>query len=112
MSIDDIGESMTFGEAKDLTEVLHQDPSSWVFAARASWDNPVSREFLVLADIFDAFAKANFKRPDPYPRPTPDKARTVERLGERIAPADIAEVLRGFGREVSDEFVAALAVAQ
>ncbi|HWJ07759.1 MAG TPA: hypothetical protein VNS46_00190 [Nocardioides sp.] len=106
MPVDDIGESMTYGEAIALVEVLTQDTSSWVFAAHANWSYPASREVLVLADLFDAFAKANFKRPEPYPRPMPDGSHTVERLGERIAPSDIAEVLRGFGREVPEAFLA------
>lgn len=106
MSVDDIGVAMTFGEAIALLDVLHEDTTSWVFAAQAKWDFPASREFLAIADLFDAFAKANFRRPDPYPRPTPDKSATVERLGERIAPADIAEVLRGFGREVPESLMA------
>ncbi|WP_418061730.1 hypothetical protein [Pimelobacter simplex] len=98
---------MTIGEALALVEILSGDPSSQLFAAVAEWKYPVSREFFVLADLFDAFAKANFTRPDPYPRPTPDSSKAVERLGERIAPPDIAAVLRGFGREVPQELLPA-----
>jgi hypothetical protein len=102
MAADDIGEAMSFGEALQLIEILSQDPESWLRAGIAGWDHPASREFFALADLFDAFAKVNFKRPQPYQRPTPDKSTSVERLGERIDPIDIADVLRAFGREVPD----------
>lgn len=98
---------MSIGEALALVEILSGDPSSHLFAAIAEWKYPVSHEFLVLADLFDAFAKVNFKKPDPYPRPKPDSSKAVERLGERIAPPDIAAVLRGFGREVPQELLPA-----
>lgn len=88
------------GEAVSLVQILLKDPTSWLHAAQAEWKHPVEREFFVLADLFDAFAKVNFKRPTPYPRPTPEKSKAVEQLGERIDPLSLADVLRAFGRDV------------
>ena len=90
---------MTWGEAIALTEVLAKDPSSWVHAALAGWEHPVSREWLVLTDLFDQYMKSHFKKPERYPRPWPDSGPREERFGEPIAPADIADVLRAFGRD-------------
>lgn len=97
---------MPISEAILLLETLRQDPTSWVHAAIAKWQWPASREFLALADVFDAIAKAHFKKPKPYHRPMPDGSTKVEQLGERIAFSDLAEVLRGFGRLVPDELLA------
>lgn len=83
--------------------MLTKDPDSWVHAALANWAHPASREFFALADLFDAFAKANFRNPKPYQRPTPDKSTSVEQLGERIDPIDVPAILRAFGREVPEE---------
>ena len=102
---------MTVGEAVQLVKILGQDTTSWAYAALAKWDHPASREFFALADIFDAYGKVRFRHPKPYPRPTPDKSVAVERMGEPIKPADIADVLRAFGRPVPDE-IAQLAAAQ
>ena len=45
-----------------------------LLAARVSdWKFPVSREWIVLTDIYDAFANANFKKPKPYPTPWVNK---------------------------------------
>lgn len=95
---------MSWGEAIALTRTLAKDPTSWVYAAEGEWEHPVSREFLVLAEHFDAFAKVHFKNPDPYPRPFPVGGRTVEKFGAPIAPGDMAEVFRGFGRELPPGF--------
>lgn len=61
-----------------LVQILHRDPSSWLFASAAGWEFPVSREHLTLMDQFDAFMQANSKkgaRPKPYPRPFSDAKR-------------------------------------
>lgn len=93
---------MSWGEALDLTEQLSHDVTSWVHAARVQWDYPASHEFFAMADLYDAFAKVNFKKSDPYPRPFRVGGATVERIGEPIAPGDMAAVLAGFGRPVPD----------
>lgn len=109
MAAEDIGEAMTFGEALRLVDILTRDPDSWVHAALADWEHPASREFFVLADLFDAFVRANTpkgRKVERYPRPLPDKERQVDTFGERIEPADMAEVLRGFGRDVPVDILA------
>ena len=61
-----------------VTEVLAGDPSSQVSAALNGWPNPVSREFMVAADLYDVFVAANTRkgrRPKPYPRPWLDQGR-------------------------------------
>jgi hypothetical protein len=88
---------MSIGEALLHVKTLAQDPTSWVHAALAEWEHPTSREFFVLADLFDAFAKVNFKRPTPYPRPLPDKGK--EQFGAPIEPAHMGDVLRAFGHD-------------
>lgn len=109
MSADDIGtKAMSYGEAIDHVGLLLQDPSSWIQASVAGWDHPASREWFVLADQFDAFVQANTpkgRKVEPYQRPLSDKTRPVDKIGEVIEPRDMADVLRGFGRNVPAELV-------
>lgn len=60
---------MGWGEAVRLTGQLALDPSSRVAVALLEWDAPRSVEWLLLADLYDAFGAANFKSPKAYPRP-------------------------------------------
>jgi len=60
---------MSWGEAGRLAGLLSKDPTSQVAAALSSWLYPVTRESLVLMDYYDAYSRATFKRPNPYPRP-------------------------------------------
>ena len=64
---------MSYGEAMRLTDVLAQDPSSQVCAAINRWDFPATREWMVLADLWDAASPHSYKKPKPYPRPWPRK---------------------------------------
>ena len=68
-------------------------------ALTVTWDEAAA-ETRSTAEMFDAFAKVNFRSPKPYQRPTPDRSTSVERLGERIDPINIPAILRAFGREV------------
>lgn len=72
---------MSWGEAVSLTRMLCQDPTSWVAAAIAGWDHPVSREALMLMDVYDLTVAINTdhkkSRPKPYPRPWPDVSRKI-----------------------------------
>lgn len=58
-------------EAVLLVRALMRDPRSRLHAATARWDHPISREWLILADIWDLeFQKAARKGAfRPYPRP-------------------------------------------
>lgn len=91
-----VGQTMTITEASRLSLLLTTDPTTQTFVAANGWAYPASREFLVLADLFDAFSQVNFKKPKPYPRPDPEP--TTETFGEVIRPADMAEVMAAFGR--------------
>lgn len=91
---------MSITEAARLAMVLAGDSTSHTFAALNDWRFPAGPEFFVLADLFDAYATVNFKKPQPYPRPQPEAEASTERFGEVIRPESIADVLRAFGREV------------
>lgn len=69
------GKAMGWGEAIRLTHVLLRDPASHIHAAAARWKHPATREFFLLADIFDAAAQHTYKKPKPYPRPYPDGSK-------------------------------------
>ncbi len=64
-------------ELYPLIQMLHRDPTSWLFTKLNDWDYPASRGELTLADMFDVFLRANSRKganPKPYPRPfTPHK---------------------------------------
>lgn len=60
--------------------ILRHDPSSAITAALEGWDYPISREALILADLFDLEHMANSdpkkSRPKPHPmRPWKDQRR-------------------------------------
>lgn len=81
-----------FAEAYQLVLVLMSDPTSWLHAAEAKWKHPVSREWMMLADVFDLqHAKASKRRPKPLPRPWPD--RSVKIGGKKTVRRSAAEVL-------------------
>jgi len=56
---------------------LVKDPGSHLAAAINGWEYPVSREWMVAADQYDAFVAANTHkgRPKPYPRPWRDQEK-------------------------------------
>lgn len=65
---------MTWGEAWALTNALTADPTSRIGAAVNGWRYPMSREALILADLYDLTLTANTDRKKrgrikPYPRP-------------------------------------------
>lgn len=79
----DVGETMTWGEAWSLTNALAADPESRVHAALAGWDHPRSFEWFMLADLWDLLARINTpkgKKAATYPRPG-DKGKRVAKPG-------------------------------
>lgn len=89
--------AMRWGEAYRLASVLARDPASAVAAAVAGWDYPISRDALVLADLYDLQHAAKAKRrPKPYPRPWGNKDRKHS----------------GTGRYTTDELRAVLAATR
>lgn len=77
VGISAIGREIPYLEAIYLVAVILRDPASWTQAARAGWDYPVSREWIVASHTYDLLALANSgkgKKPKPYPHPFPSKA--------------------------------------
>ena len=73
LGLDSVPAVVGWGEAVRLVRVLLTDPSSATCAAVEGWRHPMSREALLLADLFDLqYASKAKKKPQPYPRPWPD----------------------------------------
>jgi hypothetical protein len=73
LGIYDIGKSVTWLEAIQLTSVLLRDPSSWTQAVKNNWDYPVDRNWIIASHSYDLLAMVNSKKkPKPYPTPWPD----------------------------------------
>lgn len=90
---------MSWGEAFRLTEILLADPSSTVAAAVYEWKHPLSREGLILADMWDALSHRVYKDPKPYPRPFPD--RSGSRRGHTVKTrAEVVAILNEHGHEI------------
>ena len=92
---------MSWGEAYRLTTVLLSDPSSHVAAAVAGWDHPVSREWLVLADVYDLTARIaagkKWTKKNAYPRPIGKRTVRRTKAGAEITQEDIITALRAAG---------------
>lgn len=58
-------------EAALLVRALMRDPRSRLHAVEAGWDHPISREWLLLADLWDLELQKSVRRGQfkPYPRP-------------------------------------------
>lgn len=86
---------MSLAEAARLAVLLAKDPTTQLCAALNGWDYPASREFLVLADQFDAFGRVNSgkKKPAPYPRPWPDESKSTYGKGTAIPVDELRRTL-------------------
>lgn len=96
ISTSEIGVSVDYDEAWRLAVILLQEPTSWLRAQITGWKHPVSREFQVLADLFDLQLAANSKKgkkPKPYPRPWATSQETT-RYGGRKSQTRTAEQIR------------------
>lgn len=74
-----------------LTKALLADSRSRFQAVVAGWDHSVSREAIILYDLFDLQYRSKVQRPGdfkPYPRPW----RTRRRLG--VTPATAHRILK------------------
>jgi hypothetical protein len=70
VSIDTLGKKTSWREAVLLVAALLQMPESRLQATMSKWKHPVSREWILLRDIFDLQATAQAKKkPKPYPAP-------------------------------------------
>lgn len=66
-----------------LIVILRSDPSSAIAAALEGWDYPITREALLLADLYDLEVAVNTpkgKRPEPHPI-RPFKSKSTKRMG-------------------------------
>lgn len=78
VSLWDLGVGLSWVEFYHLVEDLLNDPTSRLFTAMAGNKFPFSREWVLLADIFDVLAASNSKRkPKPYPRAWPEKQTRI-----------------------------------
>lgn len=98
---------MSIGEAGRLVTHLLKDSSTATAAAVAGWNYPMSREALILADLYDVtvFIASDPKKRSqikPYPRPWPDVR--IERLGsaDHLSVEQFADVMKStFGYEIA-----------
>lgn len=95
-------DEMPWTEAVMHARILRSDPSSAIAAALEGWDNPISREALVLMDLFDLdhAVAAGKKKPAPHPgRPFSMDASKKKRRGntEGRSVAEVKAILAGFG---------------
>ncbi len=95
---------MSWGEAYRLTVILTADPSTALAAAVNEWDAPRSREWFVLADLFDlthqiAWAQGGGKggKPKPYLRPWPSRTTSRPRPDPSLTQDEIVAALRKAG---------------
>lgn len=95
-----VGKAMSWGEALRLTGILLSDPSSQVAAQYSGWDHPLSRELILLLDLFDLGGYwAAGKKHEPHPmRPVVKKKRKAPVLSQ----AQILKVLRDAGHTLPD----------
>lgn len=77
-----IGVDMSLQEAARLAKTLLADPSSATAASLQGWSHPISREALVLMDLFDLDHQvAAGKKVKPHTG-RPEKSANVERKGD------------------------------
>ena len=90
-------DEIDWAEGVQLVEVLTADPSSALAAALQGWDHPISREALLLADLYDLnhTVAAGGKKVTPHPaRPKTDAK--PERYGNAAGrtPDEVKAILR------------------
>jgi hypothetical protein len=103
VGVDQVGRKITWGEAMRLLTVLAADPSSHLAAALAGWSHPMSREAMILADLFDVqLASKSKKKPQPYPRPWVKKGMASKRHGDTAgrSRADVVAILNAHGHQL------------
>ena len=80
--------------------MLLQNPESHLFAVEAGWKWTVSREQMVLMDLYDlthsSLVPKGKARPKPYPRPWPDEKST--RIGGKKTVRRTVEEVRAILR--------------
>lgn len=74
---------MSWHEAFLLVTILMKDTSSWLQAAYNEWTHPVTPEWIMLVQQFDAFAMVNSKN---KPKPTKMPWQAPHRSGKPTIP--------------------------
>lgn len=105
LGLDALAVDIGWGEAIRLVGILRADPSSALAAAMEGWDHPISREALVLMDLFDLDMAVNAgkKKPQPHPgRPWKSTDRTMQRHGNAggRSRAEVAQILNAHGHNL------------
>lgn len=94
---------MTLAEAARHAVTLRADPSSAIAAAIEGWDHPISREALVLMDLFDLEHSVNSKKtPKPHHgRPWASKGE-VKRRGNAAGRTheQVRQILNAHGHNL------------
>lgn len=86
-----------------MLTVLAADTTSQIAVALAGWKYPVSREAMVLADLFDMqLGSKSKKKPAPYPRPWVKDGSSVERKGNAAgrSKAQVRDILNAHGHNL------------
>lgn len=102
MGVDQIGRSIGWGEALRLVTILAGDTSSQLAVSLAGWKHSVSREAMILADLFDVqLASKSKKKPKPYPRPW-ETSTTTKRHGNvgGRSRAEVVAILNAHGHSL------------
>lgn len=99
LPLSEVGRSMSLWEAARLAAVLVTDTSSATYVALSGWQYAATREALALADLYDAFMVANFKKPKPYPRPWDKPEAEPARRGNAAGrtSAEVIDLLARMG---------------
>lgn len=103
LGLRDVGSTVSMFEVARLVVILRSDPSSAIAAAMEGWDHPISREALILMDLFDLDMAVNAgkKKPKPYPRPWKQKGVTQKHgnTGGR-SRAEVVAILNAHGHSL------------
>lgn len=107
LGLDCIPETMGWVEAVGHVRLLSRDPSSMIAAAMQGWDHPITREAVVLMDLFDLMHAANSDpkhgRPDPHTgRPWRIDNRDSEHIGDTAgrSRAEVVTYLNSLGHHL------------
>lgn len=103
----DVGDRVTLSEVARLVVILRSDPSSAIAAALEGWDYPISREALLIADLYDLTVLANSDskkgRPKPHPgRPFKSDDHRERKYGDTggRTRAEVVEILNALGHSL------------
>lgn len=88
-----------------LMQELMADPTSHLAAAVAGWDHPMSREALIMADLWDLNVAVNTDRKKrgrakTYPRPFKRKGASTRSAKPTVNQAAIDAALRARGHQL------------